>query len=113
MRIYHLRTWRPGHDARETLYQHQPAHHELYWAFITRTYSELDVTKPQDRLPALSGIASRVGEQFHSAYLVGLWKRFLPQELLWTAHVTIANPDHKHQSPTVQSPLRGHRHLLI
>lgn len=62
----------PTMDVRETLFRNQPASNERYWATIVSVYSGLDVTKPGDRLPALSGVASRVGEQFRSHYLAGL-----------------------------------------
>lgn len=82
-------------DVRDALYRRQPAKNERYWATIVYVYSGLDITKPEDRLPALSGVASLVGEQLCSDYLAGLWRRFLPQELLWTAHISRL-PEHRY-----------------
>lgn len=81
---------------RETLHWRQPANKERYWASVVSVYSGLDITKPEDRLSALSGVASRIGEQFRSDYLAGLSRRFLPQELLWTAHIAKINPKHRY-----------------
>ncbi|SJL14218.1 uncharacterized protein ARMOST_17674 [Armillaria ostoyae] len=54
------------------------------WCDILETYTLRALTKPRDRLVALSGIV----EQFHrvwpqSRYLTGLWEHQLPRTLLW------------------------------
>ncbi|KAK0502566.1 heterokaryon incompatibility protein-domain-containing protein [Armillaria luteobubalina] len=54
------------------------------WCDILETYTLRALTKPRDRLVALSGIV----EQFHrvwpqSRYLAGLWEHQLPATLLW------------------------------
>ncbi|SJL14841.1 uncharacterized protein ARMOST_18313 [Armillaria ostoyae] len=54
------------------------------WCDILETYSLRALTKPRDRLVALSGIV----EQFHrfwpqNRYLAGLWEHQLPGTLLW------------------------------
>ncbi len=54
------------------------------WCDILETYTLRALTKPRDRLVALSGIV----EQFHRAwpqsrYLAGLWEHQLPGTLLW------------------------------
>ncbi len=54
------------------------------WCDILETYTLRALTKPRDRLIALSGIV----EQFHrvwpqSRYLAGLWEHQLPETLLW------------------------------
>jgi hypothetical protein len=47
------------------------------WKTITENYAGLSLTKKEDRLPALSGLASKFAEYFKcgpSDYLAGLWR---------------------------------------
>ncbi|KDQ08615.1 hypothetical protein BOTBODRAFT_179690 [Botryobasidium botryosum FD-172 SS1] len=55
------------------------------WEEILRLYTARELTKPRDRLLALSGVV----EQFHqiwpsSRYVAGLWTHQLPGSLLWS-----------------------------
>ena len=52
------------------------------WRGITQEYSALHLTKPSDRLPALSGLAKRSASML-GPYYAGLWKSTLPGDLLW------------------------------
>jgi hypothetical protein len=54
-----------------------------YWADIVSTYSTLLLTIEQDRLPALSGVASDFQKATDDQYLAGLWKDDLPRALTW------------------------------
>jgi len=54
-----------------------------YWAEIASTYSHMALSKPTDRLPALSGIASEFHRVTGDQYLAGLWRQHLPQGLTW------------------------------
>ncbi len=53
------------------------------WYHIVRQYSELKLTCTSDKLPALSGIASRVQSLIQDFYVAGLWKSDLHNGLLW------------------------------
>ncbi|KAH8588294.1 hypothetical protein B0O99DRAFT_693582 [Bisporella sp. PMI_857] len=53
------------------------------WYQIVRQYSGLKLTCQGDKLPGLSGIASRVEELTNDSYLAGLWKADLHNGLLW------------------------------
>ncbi|KAH8695708.1 heterokaryon incompatibility protein-domain-containing protein [Phaeosphaeriaceae sp. PMI808] len=55
------------------------------WQHIVEQYSGRDLTVPGDRLPAISGIASKIHKATHSEYIAGLWKGNLASDLLWTA----------------------------
>ncbi|KAH7131922.1 heterokaryon incompatibility protein-domain-containing protein [Dendryphion nanum] len=50
---------------------------------VVTTYFPLGLTKPTDRLPALSGIASAVQNKTKDMYLAGLWSSDLAEGLLW------------------------------
>ena len=53
------------------------------WLRVTKTYSAGALTKANDKLIALAGMAKCFAPLFGSAYLAGLWKRHLPYLLLW------------------------------
>jgi len=51
---------------------------------LIEAYSVRQLTFESDKLPAISGVASRVHEIAGSEYLAGLWKENLPMELCWS-----------------------------
>ncbi|KAI8934174.1 hypothetical protein NX059_008924 [Plenodomus lindquistii] len=53
------------------------------WQRVVEQYSTRDLTVANDKLPALSGIASKIKNATHSDYLAGLWKGNLAQDMLW------------------------------
>lgn len=54
-----------------------------YWYRIVTAYSSCALTKPGDKLPALSGLASRMRKRTGDVYLAGLWRTDLGRGLLW------------------------------
>ena len=55
------------------------------WVRVTATYSAGALTRADDKLIALAGMAKCFAPLFGSAYLAGLWKRHLPYLLFWKA----------------------------
>ncbi|KAK4493612.1 hypothetical protein PRZ48_015279 [Zasmidium cellare] len=53
---------------------------------VINTFTGMQLTRPTDRLPALSGFASLVGGRLATRYLAGLWLDDLPLGLLWYVH---------------------------
>ncbi|KAL6707990.1 hypothetical protein ACN47E_003664 [Coniothyrium glycines] len=53
------------------------------WQRIIEQYSKRELTVAGDKLPAISGIASKIRKATHSEYLAGLWKSNLASDLLW------------------------------
>ena len=53
------------------------------WREIVNSYSVRNLTQIDDKLPALSGIASLLKECSGDTYVAGLWRRSLPFDLLW------------------------------
>ena len=52
------------------------------WQKQVQAYSETELTYPQkDKLVAISGLAKKLGPP--EQYLAGLWKPYLPDQLLW------------------------------
>ena len=56
--------------------------HQL-WPRILEAFSSCMLTKPSDKLIAIAGIAKRMSTVIQDEYVVGMWRRFLPSELLW------------------------------
>ncbi|KAI9148800.1 hypothetical protein HJFPF1_10842 [Paramyrothecium foliicola] len=55
---------------------------EKHWYRLVRSYTRLDITKDNDRLPAFSGIASTLIDP--RQYLAGLRRNYLLGDLLWS-----------------------------
>lgn len=54
------------------------------WASIVRQYSAKNLTYPEDRLPALAGIAEEFGNVTGWTYICGLWQEDLRETFGWT-----------------------------
>ncbi|KAF1849663.1 HET-domain-containing protein [Cucurbitaria berberidis CBS 394.84] len=55
------------------------------WQRIVAQYTLRSLTVPGDKLPAISGIASKIRKATHSEYIAGLWKGNIALDLLWHA----------------------------
>jgi hypothetical protein len=53
------------------------------WWRLVEEYAPLALTKPSDRLPALSGIVAQLDKTLLGHYYAGLWERCLPFWLCW------------------------------
>ncbi|KAK1675106.1 hypothetical protein BDP55DRAFT_715727, partial [Colletotrichum godetiae] len=60
-----------------------PADAEEWWAGILRQYTMRRLSKEEDKLPALSGLAQLYHQLKRDTYLAGLWKASLPHCLCW------------------------------
>jgi hypothetical protein len=56
----------------------------ICWYDIVQRYSACQLTKKTDRLPAISGIARKVGEKLWQTYCCGIWEGSLELGLLWS-----------------------------
>jgi hypothetical protein len=57
------------------------------WHDIAKNFSRRRLTNPGDKLPAISGVAQKVGSLLgfrEQDYLAGLWRTNLLRDLLWT-----------------------------
>lgn len=64
---------------------------------MVENYTFCDLTYPEkDKLIGIAGIARRCG--FHEDYLAGLWRSFLPWQLLWSV---------KYQNDSSRNPRLG------
>lgn len=57
-----------------------------FWWKIIVAYSQCNLTREEDKLVAISGLAKEVYTAFegHNEYLAGLWRRNILYQLLWT-----------------------------
>jgi hypothetical protein len=55
------------------------------WLGIVESYSLLSLTKRDDKLPALAGIATVFAKQFKCEYLAGMWRHRLGDSIAWKA----------------------------
>ncbi|KAL2823037.1 heterokaryon incompatibility protein-domain-containing protein [Aspergillus granulosus] len=53
------------------------------WLEVVESYAKLNITKPSDRLPALSATAKIISQNMGSEYLAGIWRVSLMEGLLW------------------------------
>ena len=53
------------------------------WPRIVDSYSQCALSKSEDKLIALSGIAKRMSSILRDDYVVGMWRRYLESELGW------------------------------
>lgn len=53
------------------------------WHHTVRNFTARQVTVPEDRLLALSGIANELARVWDDAYVFGLWKRGFVRHLSW------------------------------
>jgi len=56
----------------------------MRWQLLVSKYTSCDLTFETDRLIALSGIASMVHKRTQCDYLAGIWRKYLPIDLLWS-----------------------------
>ncbi|KAF4848516.1 hypothetical protein CGCSCA4_v004793 [Colletotrichum siamense] len=60
-----------------------PEDQAWYWDDIIAQYAAADLTNPEDKLPALAGIARRQQEATGHQYLAGMWKESLVTGIIW------------------------------
>ena len=79
-------------------------YHETWGELVTR-YSICELTVPTDKVVALAGVAKRMREILQDDYVVGMWRRSLPYQLLWTVRPPskakqITGPQDTYRSPS-------------
>ncbi|KIX95530.1 uncharacterized protein Z520_08650 [Fonsecaea multimorphosa CBS 102226] len=67
------------------------------WLSLIEEYTSRNLTRDQDKLPALSGVASLVGGLTEDEYLAGLWRNDVLQNLSWS--VETFEPTHQCDDP--------------
>ncbi|KAL5323650.1 hypothetical protein ACEPPN_008190 [Leptodophora sp. 'Broadleaf-Isolate-01'] len=79
----------------------------ISWYDILYDYTRRDLTFSNDKLVAISGIASVVGTCIQDKYFAGIWKHDMPRALLWSPFEEETLPNAPHESrlpPTYRAP---------
>ena len=84
-----------GQQLRSSLYSTTPRLDStlLGWYNMVEAYSEMQLTKRSDIIPAISGIAALVSEQHGLTFVAGLWKEDMARGLLWRVDGYFTEPD--------------------
>lgn len=91
-----FKPWPIRNHPNESLAPNGPVALRDRWYELMEDYSFRSLTKEKDKLPALSGLASKFQEHFPtSQYLAGLWSCHLPAALLWKTKVSFDSQLHK------------------
>ena len=69
------------------------------WREIVKSYLRRRLTRGDDKLPALSGVARLLANATGGEYVAGLWKSAMPFDLLWRC-----NPSSKLRMEKVRKP---------
>lgn len=80
--------WSGSYTKEEFKYDEASAYQDM-WRTIVEQYSRCRLTRPQDKLIALAGIAKHFREATNDTYVAGMWRHNLAHQLTW--HVTDAN----------------------
>ncbi|KAI1658775.1 heterokaryon incompatibility protein-domain-containing protein [Daldinia decipiens] len=65
-----------------------------HWREVAQTFADCSLTYISDRLPALSGLASRFSLQLNDSYAAGIWRRDIHAGLSWNVvHHDNFNPN--------------------
>ena len=54
------------------------------WYQAIREYSRREMSLPEDKLPAISGLALKLSETLQDQYIAGLWLRDISRGLMWS-----------------------------
>ncbi len=71
-----------------------------YWKYIVTQYSRCALTRPEDKLVALSGLARLFHEFTGDEYVCGLWKSRLLEFLLWESLYPMTQPTSDYIAPS-------------
>jgi hypothetical protein len=62
------------------------------WNYLLQQFTECALTKPGDKLTALSGLADRYARLLNDTYVAGLWLSHIPWELTWKTYGGASRP---------------------
>ncbi|KAF4982268.1 hypothetical protein FZEAL_2054 [Fusarium zealandicum] len=71
-----------------------------FWHKVVENYSKRRLSKPRDKLPAVSAIAATVQKRTGSEYVAGLWKNNIDLDLLWRAARPSGQLKSEYKAPT-------------
>ncbi|KAI1188897.1 heterokaryon incompatibility protein-domain-containing protein [Nemania serpens] len=60
-----------------------------YWKDVAEDYTKRSLANPEDRFPALSGLAARYQSGGNDKYLAGLWQQTIAEDLAWRVEAPV------------------------
>ncbi|KAI3401788.1 hypothetical protein diail_8166 [Diaporthe ilicicola] len=60
-------------DTQQAVASAGPTLQDVWWEIVAK-YTNREITRADDKLPAISGLASRFAARFRSRYVAGLWE---------------------------------------
>lgn len=78
--LYDYNPWKEIGPHSGPALQKEPYHS---WNRVVQVYSKCSMTKSEDKLIAIAGIAKQMANIVQDEYVCGMWRRCLPSMLLW------------------------------
>ena len=90
---------RIGHTSQPAAWPYQ------IWQNVVMLYMNCGITKPEDKLVALSGIAKHISHMVKDDYIAGHWRSKIPVSLLWSVeHCIQGNGADSFRPSTYRAP---------
>lgn len=70
------------------------------WDQLIWDYTRRNLSKLEDRLLAISGIASKLAEKSGASYIAGMWRHHLPRGLLWEVSSSLEPRPSPYRAPS-------------
>jgi hypothetical protein len=84
-----------GEDRRANLESTKTGRRWNDWQTLCSHYTYRELTFPEDKLPAISGMANKIAKKVQSEYLAGLWRNNLMHDLFWQTCAIATKPTTK------------------
>lgn len=79
--------------------------HRDAWHMLIEEFSARNLTRDQDKLPALSGLANLIAAKTGDNYVAGLWRSKIVEDLFWT--IETIEPSHHCDDPGHDASFRA------
>lgn len=82
------------------------------WLALIENFTMRKLTKSEDKLPALSGLARVIAEETNDRYIAGIWATHILEDLFWRVYAREELLEHgerrdRNDSPCVFKPVKG------
>jgi hypothetical protein len=77
------------------------------WELAFADFSECALTRPEDKLVAISGVARVMAAKLEDEYLGGIWRKHITKGLLWTTHPTLETRETSRSVSYIGAPVEA------
>jgi hypothetical protein len=74
------------------------------WDLAFSDFSTCALTKPEDKLVAISGVARVIAAKLEDEYLGGIWRKNIAKGLLWTSTWTLDTRETSRSASCIGAP---------